>query len=257
MSETINSNSYIDAHCHLADSSLAPDLERILKDSIARGIGEWIQGGIGPSDWLRQKEIKTLWKERIHLAFGLHPWWISESENSAVETGFQELTKTLAEAEWLGEVGLDYLPKFLHRKKVQQDYFQKQLEINLELNKPLILHVVHAHEDAIQTLKHYANSWKGIVHAFSESQRVAEKYIDLGFLISVGGACTRKGFTKLKEAIRFIPGEKLVIETDSPSQRIEPGQLLEIADEVAKMRGESRETVLERSKANLKEVISV
>lgn len=257
MSETTSSKSYIDAHCHLADSHFASQLGAALKKSIDLGISEWIQGGIGPEDWEKQKEIKKLWKERIHLAFGLHPWWISQMGLTAVEAGFQELNRVLEEAEWLGEVGLDYLPKFLPSKKIQQDYFKKQLELSRECNKPLILHVVHAHEDALRMLKHYSHTWKGMVHAFSESKEIAEKYIELGFVISVGGACTRKGFTKLKEAIPFIPGEKLVIETDSPSQLIEPEYLLEIADQVAKMRGESRETVLERSTAILKGMISV
>ncbi|NDG27847.1 MAG: TatD family deoxyribonuclease, partial [Proteobacteria bacterium] len=72
MSETISSKTYIDAHCHLADPKFGSDLDNVLTSSIQSGVGEWIQGGISPDDWLRQQEIRKLWPTRIHLAFGLH-----------------------------------------------------------------------------------------------------------------------------------------------------------------------------------------
>jgi TatD DNase family protein len=157
----------------------------------------------------------------------------------------------------LGELGLDYLPRYAITKKKQLIYFQKQLHLNKTLKKPLVLHIVHAHSDALDILK--SNQFEeGIIHSFSEGKEVLKEYLNLGFLISVGPAVMREGFRKLKEAVSYIPIDRLVLETDCPdSKSSEPGVLIDIARKVGELRKNENEfTLLSQSAKNLQNLLN-
>ena len=261
------SRAYIDAHCHLADELFSKDLESILDASEKVGVTAWIQGGIDPEDWKKQRKIAKLRPGQIFLAYGLHPWWIATQRESEVVSALKRLEKELPTAHLIGELGLDYLPRFQETKKLQQEAFRLQLLLNENCQKPLVLHIVQAHAEAIQTLKSFPNQ-KGLVHAFSEGKEVLKKYLDLGHLISVGGAITRAGYHKLKDALKYIPKECLVLETDAPDQtpelpgltresRNEPKYLIEIARAVAEIRkNETAEELLKSSSHNLSALLA-
>lgn len=261
------SRGYIDAHCHLADELFARDIESVLEASEEALVTAWIQGGIGPKDWSQQRKIAKLRPGRVFLAFGLHPWWIASQPESQVVSALKELEKKLPEAHFLGELGLDYLPRFEASKNLQKEAFRLQLLLNENFKKPLVLHVVQAHSEALQILKDFPNQ-KGLVHAFSEGKEVLKKYLDLGYLISIGGAVTREGYKKLKEALKYIPKDRLVLETDAPDQtphlpgltkesRNEPRYLIGIARSVAEIRkSETAEELLESSSHNLRALLA-
>jgi TatD DNase family protein len=261
------SSLYIDAHCHLADPKFSLDLEAVLDRSEKAGVGEWIQGGVGPEDWEAQKKISRLKKGLIHLAFGLHPWWVASQSEGNVISALKQLENELGKARCLGELGLDFLPQFKSKAQVQKEVFRAQLILNEKFKKPLILHIVQAHSEAIHTLKEFRHQ-RGLVHAFSEGKEVLRQYLDLGFLISVGGAVTRKGYQKLKESLSFIPPERLVIETDAPDQtpevagfskgiRNEPCTLVPIAEAISQIRKDlSPEALLDSSSRNLRALLA-
>lgn len=253
----MTSNGYMDAHCHLADPQFKNNLEEVLNRSIQSGIGEWIQGGVGPEDWNRQIEIHSKWKGKIHLAFGMHPWWVAENSIESLESAFEILEGKIAQAELLGEVGLDYLPQYESQKEKQIRFFEKQLELNQKHQKPLILHVVHGHQDALAILKKFSFK-KAIVHSFSEGKEILKQYLELGFLISVGPGVIKKGYRRLKEAIPLIPLNQLVLETDCPdSNGSEPSKLLEIAQKVSELRKDiGTEELLTQSTKNLEKILN-
>jgi len=247
----------IDAHCHLANPQIEKNLDAIRERSIQAGISEWIQGGINPEDWNRQLRLKERFQEGIHLAFGMHPWWVAENSAETLEAGFEELKTRLHLAEWLGETGLDYLPKYVSQREKQTEYFEKQLELSQSIGKPVVLHIVHAHSDALMILKKW-RVHRGIVHSFCEGKEVLKKYLDLGFLISIGPAVVKDGYRRVKEAIPFIPRDQLVLETDCPNARgTEPTQLLEIAQKVSELKGNmTGAELLSQSTQNLKKLLS-
>ncbi|MFM8270202.1 MAG: TatD family hydrolase [Pseudomonadota bacterium] len=251
----MSSSRYIDAHCHLADPAFRSDLEAILNRSEKAGVVEWVQGGIGPDDWETQKKIAKLRLGKIHLAFGIHPWWLASHSEGEVISAIKQLETELPNAQFLGELGLDYLPKYKAKAEIQKEIFRAQLLLNEIFKKPLVLHIVQAHSDALAILKE-SSSRSGLVHAFSEGKDVLRKYLDLGFLISVGEAVTRKGFQKLKDALPFIPADRLVVETDACEGRNEPETLISIAQAISQIRKDlSVEAILEVSSRNLRPLL--
>lgn len=254
---------YIDAHCHLADPRFDARLAEVLQRSEAAGISTWIQGGINPADWQRQRELCARYPGRIWTTFGLHPWWVARATEAECAGALDLLKQQLPEADGLGETGLDFSPK--HDSPVgntrQLQYFEMQLELAKTLSKPLVLHIVHAHEAALDVLEDsgpFAAS--GLVHAFSAPPEIAERYVGLGFLLSVGAAATKAGHKGLKFALPHIPPGQLVVETDCPDLppegvapgQNEPAQLLPIAKAIGLIRQEGAEALLTRSAENLR-----
>ncbi len=261
-------NSYIDAHCHLADPRLSSSLEVSLEAAKRVGISSWVQGGIDPNDWQRQLALREKFGSSIILCFGLHPWWVAGSSESQRDEAMVELSKQLPKADAIGELGLDFLPKHgsVESRHQQVILFEKQLRLANQYYKPMVLHVVQAHAEALDVLRRQGPFPRGgIVHAFTGSFEVAREYLELGLVISVGGAVTRPGYRAVKAAIPLLPPEGIVIETDAPDQKPfgdvgafnEPSNLVPIAAAVAKLRSESTEAVLGRSSRVLRKLFGV
>jgi TatD DNase family protein len=261
---------YIDAHCHLADPRFAGKLNEVLARSREAGIGAWVQGGVDPADWDRQLEIRKQNPGQIYTSFGLHPWWVAKAPRVEFDGSLAQLAVRLKDADGLGELGLDYSPKLevlgASNHDWQKEAFERQLELLSVTPKPLVLHIVRAHEDALKILMNRAASGPfergGLVHSFSGPREIAQKYLDLGFSLSISGGIARKGFETLKRAVSYIPLDRLLVETDSPDQPLdgaselnEPTSLIKIARAIADLRtkvgGESAERILEQSARNI------
>lgn len=246
-----------DAHCHLADTRFDDCRAEVMGRARARGIRFFLQGGVDPDDWRRQCGLT---EPGIAPCFGLHPWYVDRADADDLAQALDQLAQYLHSAAGLGELGLDFGPQMdPERFPMQRELFLRQLRMNLEYDKPLVLHLVQCHGEAPQLLRSVAPHWRGLVHSFSGSLESARAYVALGLLISIGGSVTRPGFTKLKSAIKDIPGEFLVVESDAPDRAPddyrrplnEPESLFVVAEAVAQLRGESAEQVLQRSSANL------
>jgi len=161
----------------------------------------------------------------------------------------------------LGEAGLDFRPHIMkHSMELQIEMFENQIELAKAFLKPMILHIVQAHDKALQVL----DIWgvppkKGMVHAFTGSYDTAKKYIDRGFLISVGGAVTYEKNRKLRDCVQKIPLEYLLIESDCPDQApdgwVGPNDstsIWVIAEKIAQLRQISVLDVLQVSTSNFK-----
>lgn len=266
---------YIDSHSHWSDPRFSDtDIALLLSKSHKVEITEFMLGGVDPTDWLRQIEINQTFKNSFHLCFGLHPYFVSKNSNTDCEIALDHLVTLMNQCLALGETGLDFRDKILNSNEKaapdevisrQIEFFENQLELSKVYKKPIVLHIVQAHEKAFQVFEMWGAPPKaGLVHAFNGSYEVAKKYIDLGFLISVGGAATFDKNHKLHETLRKIPLESLLLESDSPDQPPQgwsglndSSSLWQIAESVGKLRNLSSEAVLKISTDNFKKLFSL
>ncbi|MDR3608152.1 MAG: TatD family hydrolase [Oligoflexia bacterium] len=251
---------WIDAHCHLSDLRFEGRHGEVFAAAAQAGVGAFIMGGVEPAEWARQRELARQSPRRIFPVYGIHPWFVDAHFNlgrAELEAALSALPDWIAGPECVGagEMGLDHGKKRNPGSRpLQREVFERQITIALAAKKPLVLHVVHAHEEAIECLRAqgpYPHG--GLVHAFSGSAETAMRYLELGFTISVGGAVAQeKGYETLKRAVQKLPADRLVIETDCPAFGLEdPGCLPIFAKALGKLRKESAESLLETSRQNL------
>jgi TatD DNase family protein len=272
---------YIDAHCHLTDPRYAGRLDELFLLAEQAGVRGFILGGEGPADWERQRELmqSRLGSGRVFPVFGVHPWFVDARQGSAegraeVEAALALLPGLLSECVGVGELGLDYGKKRSEAgHSYQREVFERQLVIVREAALPMVLHVVHAHGEALECLRgHGPFPRGGLVHAFSGSAETAQQYLSLGLTISVGGAVTGvRGYETLKRAVKTLPGDRLVVESDCPDFKPEgypgllvsgeglndPGSLPIIAEALGKLRAEPAELILARSRENLERLFGL
>lgn len=211
---------WIDAHSHLADPRWDGKVDEIIESARTRGIGYLMQGGVSPEDWQKQRELKARYPQHIGLCFGLHPYWVADNDDEACEEALDKLAGLLPEAVGLGELGLDFRPHVMRDSRERQmSIFEQQLELGHMTGKPLVLHLVQAHEESLRIMDLWGlPKQKGMVHSFNGSWGRAQDFLKKGLMLSVGGPVCRPDNQKLHRAVREIPLEQLLIESDSPDQ---------------------------------------
>lgn len=207
-------------------------MPEVLARARAAGVQAFVSVGTSPEGWARQRRLGL---SDVHLAFGLHPWWVDPNWEQAV--GQLDLSGAVA----LGEIGLDRLRPDLER---QQQAYRAQLELARQHKLPVVLHLVKAHDLVGQEL----NGLEGVVHSYSGSREQLQPYLERGLHISFSSGALRGG-KKVLGALRAVPGERLLLETDAPDQsprrgeRNEPAFLPEVVDFAARARGEEPEVL--------------
>lgn len=190
--------------------------------------------------------------QRFRCTAGLHPHHAAELDEQAL----RELAELAAQPQVVavGECGLDYFRNFSPRP-AQLAAFRRQLELAAALHKPVFLHQRDAHEDFVSILREYGSRIVGgVAHCFTAGADEARTYLDLGLHIGITGWISdeRRGL-HLREVVRTIPAQRLLIETDAPyllprdlqpkprSRRNEPMYLPHVLDAIAAARGQSRQ----------------
>ncbi len=188
---------------------------------------------------------------------GVHP----HDASKAGEETFVQLEKLCSHPKIvaIGEIGLDYHYDFSPRP-VQKAVFVRQIEIAAMAALPIVIHTREAWAETVSLLRErYSDSQRGgIFHCFSGGRQTAEEALALGFHISISGVVTFPKATTLHDAVRMIPLDRLLVETDAPylapaphrGKRNEPAFVVEIAKKVAELKGMDVEEIARATTAN-------
>lgn len=234
---------FIDTHCHLDARAFDENRAQIVQTAQDYGV-KW---QIVPSTNYAAFDKTLAVCEQFHGVFpalGLHPYWISEHQESdliALDSHLQKNPKIVA----IGECGLDLWMENADINK-QQYFFESQCAMAEKYDLPLIMHARKALDLLTSILSKYPKT-QGIVHSFSGSLQQAQKLIERGFLLGFGGAMTYERAQRLRKLVQELPAYAIVIETDSPDQGHvncknrphEPKDLIFIAQEIANLRTQS------------------
>ena len=188
---------YIDTHAHLTDGAFDHDRQELIEGLAAGGIGKIIEISCDPKDF----PVSAALAEKnpgIYLAFGIHPEFAetyTESDIAALEKYLRH-PKCVA----LGETGLDYYWKPYNREK-QLELFRRQLDMAIERDMPVSMHIREAYGDCMEVLEGYGGRIKGVMHCFSGSSETARELINIGMYISFTGVISFKNSKKARAAL--------------------------------------------------------
>lgn len=205
---------FFDSHCHLDDSSYSKDFEKMIERARSAGVTGMMTVGVTE----RSSEICVHLAEQYEGVFasvGIHPHDAKECSDEVL-MHLEKLSKSKKVMAW-GETGLDF-NRMHSPKDIQEKWFIKQLEYADRLNLPLIFHERDSEGRFLEILKHHeTKKMRGVVHCFSGNKAELEAYLDLGLYIGITGIITmNERGESLRELIKFIPSDRILIETDAP-----------------------------------------
>ncbi|MBR5602283.1 MAG: TatD family hydrolase [Clostridia bacterium] len=199
-----------DTHAHYDDEDFLPDLDEVLSSLESKGVCGVINNAAnmkGARESIRLSEKYS----NVWAAVGVHPHDVKDMTDSDIDE-LREMSKH-RKVVAIGEIGLDYHYNFSPRD-VQIKWLERQLELANELQLPVFIHDREAHADTLELLKKYRP--KGVIHCFSGSVEMAREILNLGMYIGLGGAVTFKNAKTPVEVARYVPLDRLLLETDAP-----------------------------------------
>ena len=250
---------FVDSHCHIDGDSFDADRDEVVQRARDAGVAAMLNIGTGDphSDDFRRAVAVAEKYDNVYAAVGVHPHDAKLYDDKA-EEHLVELTKSDKVIAW-GEIGLDYYYDHSPRE-VQFDVFRRQIRTARELALPII---IHSRDDDDQTVEILTEecSWdgfRGIMHCFGGTPRMAEDLMKVGFMISFAGNVTFKKAENLRDSARVVPLDRLLIETDCPfltpipfrGKRNEPSYVVHTAKFLAEMYGVGVLELGERTTAN-------
>ena len=243
-----------DIGANLTSSHFSDDLDSVLDESFEAGVKKICITSSNLQDVRNAKKI-TEKNKNLYYSVGFHP---HNAKDFKIEF-LKDMSVYLNDpkAICLGEMGLDFNRNF-SSKDEQILCFESQLSLANSINKPLFLHQRDAHDEFLSILDNYKFDQKLIVHCFTGNLSELEDYLKRDFYIGITGwVCDLKRGLDLRECINHIPQEKLLIETDSPYlsprkkiRRNEPKFLIDVAEEVARLRQQTKESIVKSSYEN-------
>jgi len=279
---------YIDIHSHTNFSAYDTDRDTVINRAKDAGVA---MINVGTQFDTSEYTVELAEKyDNCYSIIGLHPIHTTKYHHDEKELGegnkeftsrgeifdiekYRELAKKSDKIVGVGECGLDYYRNDIDTKSVQEEAFRLQIDLALELDVPLMLHVrssensMDAYEDVIIILKEYkdkaGDALRGDVHFFAGNIDIAQQFLDLGFDMSFTGVIT---FAKdYEELVRFVPLDRIHAETDCPyvtpapyrGQRNESSYVIEVVKKIAEIKGESLETVKKALKMNAERLFDI
>ena len=250
----------VDTHVHLNSHKFKDNVHDVIKRAVDNGVGIMIVVGYDQ----HTNELAIDLAERydfLYATVGYHP---TDAKNIR-EADFELLIEQLKHPKvvGIGECGLDF---YWDKEHVEQQIkvFQRQIELSLELDKPLIIHMRDAAEATYNVLSEY-KGLKGIMHSYSGSAEMAPLFIELGLYISLSGPVTFKNGHKPKKVAEAVPLEHLLIETDAPylsphpfrGKTNEPARVKLVAEEIARLKNVPFEPVATITTNNAKALFQI
>ncbi len=245
---------FIDIGVNLAHDSFDADRDAVMQRAAAVGVRQMIVTGASEDGTRKAIELAQAHPGQLFATAGVHPHHAADLTEAALAT-MRDLAHDPAVVA-VGECGLDYFRDFSPRD-LQRRAFGWQLEIAVSTGKPVFLHQRDAHEDFLAILRDFAPKLAGgVAHCFTAGEKERDAYLELGLHIGITGwICDERRGLHLRDVVRGIPADRLLLETDAPyllprdlkpqpkSRRNEPHHLPHVAAAVAAARGESLDTL--------------
>ena len=203
----------IDSHCHLDHEPLLSDLENVIQRSKDVGIEKLLTISTSIESFSRVKELVHK-DEIIYGTIGIHPHEANKDivNSEFIEKSLKDNNKIIG----IGETGLDFFYNNSDKDK-QIDSFKIHIDAAIKTNVPLIIHSREAEEETFDILNEYKDqNLKILMHCFTGSKKFAKKLLDFNTFFSASGIITFKNAKELQDTFKFLPSDKILIETDSP-----------------------------------------
>lgn len=246
----------VDSHAHLDFADYGEDREEVIARALAAGVRRIVAVGLwkGPGDFGNAHALAAARPELFAATAGIHPHECARVPE-ADWLRLEELARDPATVA-VGETGLDYHYDLSPRED-QRRWFRHQVALARAVGKPLVVHTREADEDTVAILRE-APPERGVIHCFTGGPEAVRAYLDLGLFVSVAGVVTFKTADALREAIRLVPLDRLLVETDSPflapvpfrGKRNEPAHVRRVAEAVAELHGVSLAELAARTTEN-------
>ena len=249
----------VDSHCHVAEPEFDVDRDAVLARAAAAGVTTIVCIGATGSVETNRRAVALAGRHgdvAIVVSVGVHP----HDAVTADDAAFAELRHLAAMpgVVAIGETGLDH--HYDHSpRSAQREAFARTAALARELDLPLVIHVREAHREAAEVLRaEPLGPAGGVVHCFTGGAAEARCYLDLGLHVSVSGIVTFRNADALRTAVRDVPLDRLLIETDAPylapvphrGKRNEPAHVRLVADAVAAVRGQAPDGLARATTAN-------
>lgn len=250
-----------DSHAHYDDEQFDEDREELLSHMKEEGVGTILNVGASLNGCRRSVELAEQYPF-IYAAVGVHPDETGELNEETFSLMEQLLDNQKVVA--VGEIGLDYHWD-IQPREVQKKWFVRQLEMAGRHGLPVCIHSRDAADDTLQVMKEHAKGLDGVIHCFSYSLEFAREYVKMGFYIGVGGVVTFKNGKKLKQIVKEIPLERILLETDCPYLAPEPYRgrrncsvyLHQVAEEIARLKDVDVRTVVDTTRENARKLFGI
>lgn len=252
-------NNIFDSHAHYDDEQFDSDRSELLASLEGKGVSGVVFCGVNIET--SKFSIETAHKYGyIYSAVGFHPLNLSDYKDGDIKV-LKELCKD-EKVVAIGEIGLDYHYEKETRTE-QLELVEQQIILANELSLPIIFHDRESHEDTLNLLRKYRP--KGVVHCFSGSVEMAKEVIKLGMYIGLGGAVTFKNAVKPVEVAKYVPNDRLLIETDCPymtpvpfrGKRNDSSLIPYTAQKLAEVRCVSPQEILDLTAKNAKTLFNI
>ena len=251
-----------ESHAHYDDEAFDEDREELLSSLQEKGIEYVINVGASLKSTASTVELIKRYPF-IYGAAGVHPSETAELN----EENFKSLEEQCKQLKIVavGEIGLDYYWE-QPEHETQKIWFERQLELARNINKPVIIHSRDAAKDTYDIMcAHKAEEIGGVVHCYSYSAEMAQDYVKMGFYIGIGGVVTFKNGKKMKEVVEAVPLDRILLETDSPYLAPEPNRgkrntslnIPYIAEQIAAIKGVPYEEVVAVTNANARKLFHI
>ncbi|BAH83218.1 YchF/TatD family DNA exonuclease [Candidatus Ishikawella capsulata] len=254
----------VDSHCHLDIldyKKIHNNLDNVINKAAANNVKFLLAISTNADSFSKLKKLIGS-HPNIALSYGVHP--LSKELTYSIE----ELSKLASEdcVIAIGETGLDYYYPPQTMKIQQQVSFLKHIRVGRQLNKPIIIHARNSHNDVLNILKEEKiEECGGVIHCFTEDCNMATKFLDMGLYISFSGIVTFSTAYKLKDAVRYVPIDRMLIETDSPylapvpyrGKENQPAYARNILEYIAKLKDIDVETLAEYTTSNFSQLFNV
>lgn len=252
-------NNIFDTHAHYDDERFSEDSEELLSSLEDKGITGVISCGVNAESSKANLRLAEKYPF-IYAAVGYHGLNTEDLTDDYIEF-LKDLIKN-EKVVAIGEIGLDY-----HYEKetrdIQLKIFREQIELANEYDLPVIVHDREAHEDTLNILKELKP--KGVIHCFTGSVEMAKEIVKIGMYIGLGGAVTFKNAVKPVEVAKFVPADRLLVETDCPymtpvphrGKRNDSSLIPYTAEKIAEVRGVTAQEILDLTAENARELFCI